>query len=727
MDIQTLKQHLTSRKRDIEAELSRLSAIYNTKTSTANAKPVNPLNPPIVLTPEDRMKMLAMENERLRSMLKNLSKSSEDELQIINKLMTNIGSLGSSDNDKWQSEIESMKVRIQDLESELQVKITDCAKLTEMNEILNRHLAEKNTETSELQHKILRLKAELSSSDKLGGKPKDELDKLYRDKLSFQAESIKSLQGEKSALKMENHQLQMRIAELGHNSRQSAQTFDPSVLAESQAFQKNFKIFEELTSIKSELVNFAKQHQAPQQAPVPSRRNSSVDKAKPVAYYQDKVKTLKREKHEVTEKLTAEKKRAENLEATIDQLRKEKVELAEKLGKRKAELKQLSSNPENRIIDNHVRALEQQISAKKEENDRLLAEKINLNSQLEDLKSQLNAKNSQIEQLNSTLLKFANNFKSENPLTLPSNARLLSDTPNAKTAQVRGNNYRSVYKNFARIDETEEPDLHFDLSLNIPPDVEQFEHENLGHFNKLKNVVRDLNEKQHQHIKNLELKNDKIQDLKKTNKALKREIEDLQKEITGMKQATLISETKFKRQEEEIGRLQQEKKILRNDLDEAKDKITKTEEKIDKLNKVQRENKRIEKENDYFQKISDQKSVEIETLLRSLREKDEIVRQVVAKSQFMQEITPPEDQSGVLQASNKKLKKFLKRMQEDFFRLEEENTALREAIEREIELREQIVEEFSEKTVAFEGKIELFEEFQKNLDDFRHYFSNIRA
>lgn len=727
MDIQTLKQHLTSRKRDIEAELSRLSAIYNTKTSTPNSKPVNPMNPPIVLTPEDRMKMLAMENERLRSMLKNLAKGSDDELQIINKLMANLNSLSVNDSGKWQSEMDTLKVQIQELESELQSKINDCAKLTEMNEILNRHLAEKNVETSELQTKILRLKSELSNSDKLGGRPKDELDKLYRDKLSFQAETIKSLQDEKAALKMENQQLQMKVAELSHNAKPSIQTFDPSVLVESQAFQKNSKIYEELTSIKSELANFAKQSQIPQQTTLPSRRNSSVDNAKPALYYQEKVKLLKREKLDLSEKLSNEKKRIENFELLTDQLRKEKSELVEKLIKRKAKLKKLAGNPENRIVDNHIRTLEQQISAKKEENDKLLADKNNLIGQVEDLKSQLNVKNSQIEQLNNTLLKFANNFKSENPLTLPSNARLLSDTPNAKTAQAKGNNYRSVYKNFARIDETEEADLHFDLSLNIPPDVEQFEHENLGHFNKLKNVVRDLNEKQHQHIKNLELKNDKIQDLKKTNKSLKKEIEELQKENTSLKQAVMISETKFKRQEEEISRVQQEKKILRNDLDEAKDKLSKTEEKLDKLNKLQRENKRIEKENEYFQKISDQKSMEIETLLRNLREKDEIVRQVVAKSQFLQDINPQEEQSGILQASNKKLKKFLKRMQEDFFRLEEENTALREAIEREIELREQIVEEFSEKAVAFEGKVELFEEFQKNLDDFRHYFSNIRG
>jgi chromosome segregation ATPase len=726
MDVQTLKNHLSNRKRDIEAELSRLSAIYNTKTSTTTAKPVNPMNPPIVLTPEDRMKMLAMENERLRTMLKNQAKCYEDELSILSQLTASLGTLSSTDSSKWNAEMESMRRKIQELESELQVKISDCAKVTEMNDILNRHLAEKNAVTSELENKILKLKSDLASSDKLGGRPKDDLEKLYREKLNFQAETIKTLQDEKNALRTENQHLRMKITELGY-SKPTTPVFDPNALTESQSFQKNSKIFEELTSIKSELVNFAKQHQAPLQTPLPSHRNNSVDDVRHSSHYQEKVKTLKREKTELTEKLGQEKKRIENFELLTEQLRKEKAELVEKLAKRKAKLKQLVANPETRVIDNHIRTLEQQIATKKEENDRLVAEKNSLVTQVEDLKNQLNVKNSQVEQLNNTLLKFANNFKSENPLALPSNARLLSETPNVKTAQARGNNYRSVYKNFARIDETEEADLHFDLSLNIPPDVEQFEHENLGHFNKLKNVVRDLNEKQHQHIKNLELKNDKIQDLKKSNKSLKKDIEELQKENTNLKQTVMISETKFKRQEEDISRLQQEKKILRNDLDEAKDKLQKTEDKLDKLNKLQRENKRIEKENEYFQKMSDQKSVEIETLLRNLREKDEIVRQVVAKSQYMHDSNPQDDQSGILQASNKKLKKFLKRMQEDFFRLEEENNALREAIEREIELREQIVEEFSEKSIAFEGKVELFEEFQKNLDDFRNYFSNLRG
>jgi chromosome segregation ATPase len=725
MDIQFLRQHLCHRKRDIEAELSRLSAIYNTKTITAPAKPPNPMNPPIVLTPEDRMKMLAMENERLRTMLKSLAKGSEDELSIINQIIASLGSANIADHSKWQSEMNVLKIHISELESELQVRISDYGKLTEMNDILNRHLTEKNTETSELQTKIMRLKSELNGPDKLSGRSKEDLDRLYRERLTFQAETIKSLEDEKTAFRLEIQHLQMKIAEL-NNSKWNAQTLDASDVIESQAFQKSSRIFEELTSIKSELVNFAKQQHPPHHIPEPSHRNGSVTYTKQASYYQEKARRFKRQNQELSDKLGAEKQRTESLELLTGQIRKEKAELVEKLAKCKTKLKQLAASPESRIIDSHIRQLEQRIAVRKEESDKLLMERKKLLEQLEEFKSQVNAKNSQIEQLNTTLLKFANNFKSENPPTIQSNPRLFSETPNGKTAQARANNYRSVCKNFAKIDETEEPDLHFDLSLNIPPDVEQFEHENLGHFNKLKNVVRDLNEKQYQHIKNLELKNEKIQDLKKASKKLKKDIEELQKENSNLKQSVIIAESKFMRQEEDVNRLHQEKKILRNEFDEAKDKLSKTEDKLERLNKLQRENKRIEKENEYFQKISDQKSVEIETLLRNIREKDELVRQVVAKSQHLQDSNPQDDQSIVLQENNKKLKKFLKRIQDDFFRLEEENNALREAVEREIELREQIVEEVSERTIAFEGKIELFEEFQKNLDDFTHYFSSLK-
>jgi chromosome segregation ATPase len=724
MDIQTLKQHLAARKRDIEAELGRLSSIYNTKALSGETKQVNPMNPPIVLSQDDRMKLLVVENERLRSMLKSMAKSAEDELKFLNSTNADWENLMGKDMNKFKVELDQVRKQVLDLQASLQVKASDCMRLSELNDILNKHLGEKDQEISQQAVKISKLKTELNSGQDQK-KTKDDFDRLYREKLNSQNQQINSLREENLLLKMGTNNLKSTIDELKESTFNSQRQVDPNLLLESNAFQKGSKFYEELSSIKHEIANMTRSNGSQHLNPNINPSKDNLEK-KSILYYKDKIKTIKRDNAELKEKLQVENKRLESSEAMANRLRKEKSDVMDKLSSKKAKLKLLSSHSDSRIVDSHIRNLEQQITVKKEENDKLQSERNSLVSQVDELKSQIISKNSQIEQLNNTLLKFANNFKPDSQVNLSANPPLITETPNGK-AHPRGNHYKSVYKNFARIDENQEPELYFDLSLNIPPDVDQFEHENLGHFNKLKHVVRDLNEKQQQHLKNLELKNGKIKELKKANKGLNKEIEDLQKDNNIFKQSAVNAENKTKRFEEEINKYQQEKRILRNDVDEYKEKLSKADDKLEKMNKLQRENKKIEKEHEYFQRLNEEKSIEIEGLLRSLKERDEIMRQMASQNQYIQESMAQEDHStSALFSKNSKLKKLLKRLQEDFFKLENENNTLKEAMEREISLREQMVEDFYQKAGFFESKIEIFGDFQKNLEDFKNYFANAR-
>lgn len=195
-----------------------------------------------------------------------------------------------------------------------------------------------------------------------------------------------------------------------------------------------------------------------------------------------------------------------------------------------------------------------------------------------------------------------------------------------------------------------------------------------------------------------------------------------------VKQALSTLDLKLKRAEEDSNRLHTENKMIKAEYEQTQQKLEKAEEKLDKLNRLQRENKKFEKENEYFQKINEQKSTEIENLLKSLKEKDDYIQHLMANYQHYN--IPPhvqDDKLASLKATNNKLKSLLERMQEDYFKLEEENNAIKETLENEIELREQIVEDFMNKSKVFEEKIELFGEFERNMDEFRRYLVSVRT
>lgn len=257
MTVKSLITLLEKRKSDIQLKFQETSGIYSAKTTSTG---VSSATPGLTLSTDDRLRLFALENERLRALLKSINEQTDTELQVINSALLELSQTSDSQR-KYLAEIERLKEERRVLEAKLQTKDMDRSSLLDQIAKFETILASEKARGSELQSKIDSLKRELDTaqSNLEARRQTGEIDLLFRQRIQQLEKTVKDSVEERASLKAENAQLRMQIADLAARASLSAPLkleVRPSEISVPRAEPAERKIIEAIDTVKNELANF---------------------------------------------------------------------------------------------------------------------------------------------------------------------------------------------------------------------------------------------------------------------------------------------------------------------------------------------------------------------------------------------------------------------------------------------------------------------------------------
>lgn len=277
---------------------------------------------------------------------------------------------------------------------------------------------------------------------------------------------------------------------------------------------------------------------------------------------------------------------------------------------------------------------------------------------------------------------------------------------------------RSVYRNFPQNFERDNFDPHLDLSLNLPADFDQYGEQPASNYKKLKQIVKLLTEKQSQNTRLLEEKTEKVKELKKANKELTREVDGLQTEAKGLKAEAAKHEGQLRKAREEADRLKAERERLGEEKTKLQKKFDKLERKMEEMRDSEHKIQSLEKQKELMMTVNNQRNAEIQSLLNELNDKQDALNQAVSRSQLNVDASQMEADTGAgMRSKYNKLKRLFLGLRDAYFQLQDEYGQLAAELDKEVKLRESILEDFLKRSDFFEQKITEFRDFHDRIID----------
>jgi len=273
---------------------------------------------------------------------------------------------------------------------------------------------------------------------------------------------------------------------------------------------------------------------------------------------------------------------------------------------------------------------------------------------------------------------------------------------------------RSWGKHHAQHGEREPIDPHLDLSLNLPAEYD-FDGTKGSDLKKMKQVIKMLKEKFDQSQKTLDEKTAKLKELKKENKEMVRELDVLKSDQRIHKADESKLEDKLKKTKDELDRIRNERDRALESQTALQKKLDKQEKKMRDLKETEQKIQSLEKQKEMMLLTNRDRDVEIQSLKNALHDKDNALNQVMSMSQLNPEASQYDDSATGLRTKYLKLKRLFLGLREAYFRLQDEYTALAAAVEKEVKMRESILEDFLKRSDFFEEKIGEFRDFPDQI------------
>lgn len=277
---------------------------------------------------------------------------------------------------------------------------------------------------------------------------------------------------------------------------------------------------------------------------------------------------------------------------------------------------------------------------------------------------------------------------------------------------------RSVYRNFPQTMERNDLDPHLDLSLNLQPDFDTTGDQPAANYKKLKQIVKLLTDKQQQSAKTLEEKIEKLKELKKANKELNAQNTTLEIDNKNLKNEASKHDSHLKRAREEADKLRAERDRLAEEKAKLQKKIDKLERKIDEMRDAENKIQSLEKQKELMLTVNNQRNAEIQSLLNELNDKQDALNHAVSRSQINMEGSQYDaETSPQFRSKYMKLKRLFLGLRDAYFQLQDEYAQLSVELEKEIKLRESILDDFLKRSDFFEEKITEFRDFHDRIID----------
>lgn len=277
---------------------------------------------------------------------------------------------------------------------------------------------------------------------------------------------------------------------------------------------------------------------------------------------------------------------------------------------------------------------------------------------------------------------------------------------------------RSVYRNFPQTMERNDLDPHLDLSLNLQPDFDPVSDQPAANYKKLKQIVKLLTEKQQQSAKTLEEKIQKLKELKKANKELTAQNTTLEIDNKNLKNEAAKHDSHLRKAKEEADKLRSERDRLAEEKAKLQKKIDKLERKIDEMRDAENKIQSLEKQKELMMQVNNQRNAEVQSLLNELNEKQDALNHAVSRSQINMEGSQFDaETSPQFRAKYMKLKRLFLGLRDAYFQLQDEYAQLSVELEKEVKLRESILNDFLKRSDFFEQKITEFRDFHDRIID----------
>jgi chromosome segregation ATPase len=256
-----------------------------------------------------------------------------------------------------------------------------------------------------------------------------------------------------------------------------------------------------------------------------------------------------------------------------------------------------------------------------------------------------------------------------------------------------------------------------ELSLNLPPDFDQFDGGKGSHLKKMKQVIKLLTEKQTQSLRTLEEKTEKLKEMKKANKELTRELETLRADQRIHKGEEGKLDSQIRKLKEELEKVRVERDRGVEAQAKLQKKVEKLERKIKDLRDSEQRIQSLEKQKELIMTVNNQKQAEIQSLLNELNDKQDALNHAVSRSQINVDASVYDDSAAGLRARYLKLKRLFLGLRDAYLQLQDDFANVSAALDKEVKLRESILEDFLKRSDFFEQKISEFRDFHDRIID----------
>ena len=786
---------------------------------------------------EDKVKLLALENERVRKLLTDLRAQIKREERVLNQnniiMITNI----IRNEDKLKTSVEKQ-------EHELKSKISEVNLLKEKLSILEKEKEGSTTgvkgyvlKIQQLEIKITELKAKLKEkhNESVSVVDNTNISQMYKDKMMKLSETLNKVQNDNALIKFENTNLRNQVEKL------------KAELIKGTEVKEEDKLKNELSFIKSTLVNLKDEQEERRKSQIVqpqteesilqnSQRKTNFDYLyeenqglqKRLLSLEEQIKSYQKETSSLREELnsTAYKSKIETLETSnksleksLEQKNKECSDIEKELKHEKAlraELELKLHIAQTQVTENQSQlaremerdnALYKQMiySSKKEEgyqgdNDegqffktqrRINLEtdetnyrykkriteletenagltksngemKLNLQiienkhimelerkenkistltEKLEDLKANMQTKENTILKLETKLEKqlretkdkikeLKSNFEKESQINfdklkneqerLYHKEKMLKDF---KTSLLV--NDRQPFYSSRPINPTStslyEPGNHYIEEEERERSVQHIATSDTGNVAKLKALVNELMEKLNSANNLIDNKSQKITNLKKEKDKLVKENDQLTVEKNENINNLELLQKRLRTSENMVDKLRSQITDSEKHVEQLQKEISeKNEELRQKMNLIIKAEE-LEEKNEYYEDILEQQKEEIFMLQQKLEEADHYIQQL---GENQSENSSASNQLGQIKHLKKEIKTLIKALKksEDVIRwFKEEYSTLKELYEEELEYRENIADEFFEKSQFFEDKVSKFEEFKHHIESLKQH------
>lgn len=509
-----------------------------------------------------------------------------------------------------------------------------------------------------------------------------------------------------------------------------------------RAFLKSLKdqSEEELTLINSALIELGNGNQDNRKLTIEVDRlkeDKRVLEAKLAARELDK-NSLNDQIAKFESLLQSERTRSSDLQSKMDQLKRD-LENAQSTADQRR-----SSNDIEQLLKNKINILEKSVRDLKDEKEALKMDNMQLGFRITDLQGRsaqpikLEVKTSEanhgqqggserkiieaidvvkedMRNFNKTQKEILDKIREEKDQKSSSMSQEFNRNRNKQGIEF--NAQRSWYRNNPHHADRDAMDPHLELSLNLPPDFDQFDPAKGSHLKKMKQVIKLLTERQTQSIKTLEEKTEKIKELKKANKELTRELDVLKAENRTLKADESKLDAQLRKLKDELEKLRVERDRGVETQAKLQKKVEKLERKIRELRESEQRIQSLEKQKELMLTVNNQRNEEIQSLLNELNDKQDALNHVVSRSQINPDVSQYDDSSSGLRSRYLKLKGYFRGLREAYFQLQNDYATLAAELEKEVKLRETILEDFLKRSDFFENKITEFREFPDRLID----------